>query len=82
LKATLADGAGGQRVPFAWVVSIEQALRAVGIRAVFVLTPLNFSMVRQHSGADVPVDVGSHEEGTPASQRHSPLIVPGARERK
>ena len=36
--------------------------------------------VQEGPAASVPFGVGSHEDGTPASQKHSPLTFPGVRE--
>jgi hypothetical protein len=63
LEAVIASGSGELVVPFSWVQSMEEALRLRGIRAVFVLTPLNTTLVREYSDGSVPTEqvlVSSH----------------------
>jgi hypothetical protein len=64
LTAALAGGGRARMVPYSWVVAIDRVQRASGIRPVFVLTPLNFTLVRQHADPEVPVErmlVSSHD---------------------
>lgn len=64
VEAMLSDGGAARQVPFSWISRMEQALRAAGIRPVFILTPLNVEMIRRYGRPNVPSEailVRSHE---------------------
>ena len=54
LEGMLARGGGEREVPFSWVTGMNEALRASGIRPLFVLTPLNLEMLRRYGRLEVP----------------------------
>jgi hypothetical protein len=57
IKRTLAEAPHDRDVPFGWIRSLNEALGRRGITAVFVLTPVNWSLVREYSPGSPPPDL-------------------------
>ena len=56
LEAVLAASGVDHTVPFRWVRALDEVLTRRGIRPVFVLTPLNSTLISQYSDGRVPAE--------------------------
>jgi hypothetical protein len=56
IEADLAAGAVRQTVPLSWVDSMHATLRDRGLRPVFVLTPLNTTLLREYAAPNSQIE--------------------------